>query len=366
MGKKRLDIEFVKEQFENEGYELLSEEYIGCEQKLGYICPEGHKHSITWNMWQRGQRCPCFAGRPPINIDFVRLEFAKEGYILLTKKYINAHQKLDYVCPKGHRHFITWNKWQVGKRCRYCAGNAKLTIEFIRSEFKKEGYQLLTKKYINNEQKLDYICPKGHKHSMAWTSWISGCRCVYCSKRPPISLEFVRSEFTKENYILLSDEYINAQQKLLYICSKGHKHFMTWNDWQQGTRCYYCSKERFLDESWLEKFSKACRVKPNKVELILKEFLDKLLPKEYKYVGDFKFWVSGKNPDFVHTSENKIIELFGNYWHSEKITGMPEKVHEKELVDHYKNSGFETLIVWEKELKNLDDLKERINNFNYN
>ena len=45
MGKK-LTIEFVRESFEAEGYELLTEEYIGSKQKLDYICPKGHKHSI--------------------------------------------------------------------------------------------------------------------------------------------------------------------------------------------------------------------------------------------------------------------------------------------------------------------------------
>jgi len=33
--------------------------------------------------------------------------------------------------------------------------NKKLTIEFIQEEFEKENYALLTKKYINNSQKLD-------------------------------------------------------------------------------------------------------------------------------------------------------------------------------------------------------------------
>ena len=34
----------------------------------------------------------------------------------------------------------------------------KKTIEFIRSEFAKENYKLLTTEYRNNRQKLDYIC----------------------------------------------------------------------------------------------------------------------------------------------------------------------------------------------------------------
>jgi len=46
---RKLTYEFVKESFEKEGYKLLSEEYINCEQKLDYICSKGHGHSIGWN-----------------------------------------------------------------------------------------------------------------------------------------------------------------------------------------------------------------------------------------------------------------------------------------------------------------------------
>ena len=57
MGGKRITIEFVKEQFEKKGYELTSKEYVNSQSKLDYICPEGHKTSICWGNFQRGQGC---------------------------------------------------------------------------------------------------------------------------------------------------------------------------------------------------------------------------------------------------------------------------------------------------------------------
>jgi hypothetical protein len=38
----------------------------------------------------------------------------------LTTKYINDDQKLNYICPEGHEHNTTWNNWQKGVRCRTC------------------------------------------------------------------------------------------------------------------------------------------------------------------------------------------------------------------------------------------------------
>jgi hypothetical protein len=54
-------------------------------------------------------------------IDFIKFEFEKEGYQLLTVEYKNNRQKLNYICPNGHQHSIIWNSWQQGKRCPTCA-----------------------------------------------------------------------------------------------------------------------------------------------------------------------------------------------------------------------------------------------------
>jgi len=95
--------------------------------------------------------------------------------------YINNKQKLDYICPKGHRHSINWNNWKAGRRrCFYCFGTPKLTIEFVRKSFEKYDYEFLTEVYMNSYQKLDYICPEGHKHSMTWDNWKQGYRCPTC------------------------------------------------------------------------------------------------------------------------------------------------------------------------------------------
>ncbi len=177
---EKLTYEFVKAQFEKEDYELLSKEYVNSRSKLKYRCPKGHIHSICWDSWWNGSRCFICFGKIKKTMEFVRSEFEKEDYVLLSTEYINAHKKLNYICQEGHQHSISWNHWKSGKRCFYCAGQDKPVIEFIRSEFEKESYKLLTRDYKNNKQKLDYICPNNHKHSITWSKWQQGQRCPYC------------------------------------------------------------------------------------------------------------------------------------------------------------------------------------------
>jgi len=178
---KKLTYMEIENRLNSVGYKLLDTMYKdNCLWKVKYICPFKHEHVALWTNWIQGHRCPYCARNAKPTIEFIRSEFKKENYKLLTTEYVNAYQKLDYICPQGHKYSIRWNDWHRNHRCPYCEGNARLTIEFIRFEFKKEGYKLLSNKYVNAFQKLNYICPKGHKASITWSNWRHDKRCPIC------------------------------------------------------------------------------------------------------------------------------------------------------------------------------------------
>ncbi len=177
---RRLSHEYVKKLFEKEGYKLLSE-YKNRRTKIKYGCINDHVRYMWPGDFKNGIRCAECAGLVKKNINFIKSEFADEDYILLTTEYINAHQKLKYICPNGHTYSMSWAMWQQGSRCAYCAGIGKPDIKFIRSEFKKHNYMLLTGEYKNNRQKLEYTCPSGHAHSISWVKWLNGRRCPICA-----------------------------------------------------------------------------------------------------------------------------------------------------------------------------------------
>ena len=241
MGKK-LTIGFIKESFECGGYRCLSNKYSGSRDKLDYICSKGHSGSISWTAWQQGNRCPtCFVVKNKHTIAFIKSEFEKGGYVCLSKEYVNTRSKVDYICPEGHRGSITWSNWQQGRRCPICAGVKKHTIEFIKSEFEKEGWVCVSTEYINAHSNLNYICSEGHHGSIAWSDWKKGNRCPVCSGKKKHTISFMKSEFKKDEYECLSTEYIGAHSKLDYICPKGHRGSIRWSHWQSGHRCPKCN-----------------------------------------------------------------------------------------------------------------------------
>ena len=119
---RKLTIEFVIKEFEKGGYKCLSTEYINANQKLDYICPEGHRESIKWNNWQQGIRCPTCDGNKKLTIDFIKSEFKKKEWVCISNEYINSYSNLECVCPEGHIGAIRWSNWQQGHGCSICYG----------------------------------------------------------------------------------------------------------------------------------------------------------------------------------------------------------------------------------------------------
>ena len=97
----------------------------------------------------------------------------------------------------------------------------------------------------------------------------------------------------------------------------------------------------------------------NKKETILLEILDEFFPSKFVFVGNGKFWVDRYNPDFIDEKNKLIIEMYGDYWHN--LLFQINK--DKDRLKMYSKYGYETLIVWEKELKNKDNLIHKLKGF---
>ena len=122
------------------------------------------------------------------------------------------------------------------------------------------------------------------------------------------------------------------------------------------------NKEKFKDPEFCKKFGKRFLVKPTKPEIFIEEILKDLNLEKYEYVGDFKIWIGGKNPDFINEEDKKIIEFFG-WRHTKKATGIPNKNHEKNQLKHFLKYGYKCLVLWDKDLKNTKSLKKRLIRF---
>jgi len=125
-------------------------------------------------------------------------------------------------------------------------------------------------------------------------------------------------------------------------------------------------KGRTLTDEQIKKQLSSVNAKPNKLEKGFGEFLDMLFPSQYKYVGNGVVVLGGAKPDFINTNgQKKVIEVFGDYWHSKERTGLLEDVHESQRIDHFKEYGFDCLVIWENEFRkgNQDNLISKLTSF---
>lgn len=124
-------------------------------------------------------------------------------------------------------------------------------------------------------------------------------------------------------------------------------YFYSWNHGMHPWEWMKISKEDFY-----QKLTISQQRRPNGLEISFISLIEKYnLP--FRYVGNGAIWICGKNPDFIHTENKIVLELFGDYWHKNEDEAI--------RTEHFKSHGFNTIVIWESEIKNQSE--EYIINF---
>lgn len=115
-------------------------------------------------------------------------------------------------------------------------------------------------------------------------------------------------------------------------------------------------KNKWNDPHFVKTVLISNQTKPNKAEVFLQNIINSLF-----FEGQFHLnvladeIVGGKIPDFIDKTNNKIIELYGDYWHRGQDP--------KDRINYFKTYGYDTLVIWESELKNVINLKTKLMEF---
>ena len=165
---------------------------------------------------------------------------------------------------------------------------------------------------------------------------------------------FKHGKSSKKHYCIDCNKEISWRAKRCKSCANKISSIKRWQN-------------KKYKEKTLKSMLKSSFVKPNKKEKLLNKLLNRLLPNEYKLnVKGNIIILANKVPDFVNINgQKKIIELFGDYWHSDKFIKKHGKYEdtEKGRIKYFKKYGYKTLIIWEKELKDLKIIKNKILEF---
>lgn len=120
----------------------------------------------------------------------------------------------------------------------------KYTIQEVCNYVKKLDGVCLSTIYINNKEKLDFLCKKcNYRWSMAFKCIkVQKQWCPNCVKRVPRSIHDARIIAFQRNGLCLSSYYINNKENLKWKCNKCNNIWLARFDRvNSGTWCRNCS-----------------------------------------------------------------------------------------------------------------------------
>lgn len=157
----------------------------------------------------------------------------------------------------------------------------KIEYSTVKKVFEDNGATLISKKYNNSKEKLEFICKCSNKDKKSFKEFKKYPFCSKCSSNRKLTYEEVSDYFSNNNCILLSDNYINNRQKLRYICSCGNESIITYDHFSQGHRCKKCGYKKCGDKQRYKYDEVFTYFKDNNCILLSTEYMNNRTPLDF-------------------------------------------------------------------------------------
>jgi len=170
---------------------------LGGRYKLKWKCNQSHiweatPENVIGSRAKEGTWCPKCAsvsrGRKQADtIENINLFAKSKGGKCLSESYINAQQKLNWQCGKGHTWWANANSVKSGSWCPFCAGKI-VTLDSINKWAATYSGKCISKSYKRNSLPLEWSCKAGHKWQMSLSKMQRRVKdskfwCQYCRTR---------------------------------------------------------------------------------------------------------------------------------------------------------------------------------------
>jgi hypothetical protein len=283
----KFTINDVRKIFEENTCHLISADYTRNTDRLEYVASCGHKNTIQFCNFQKGQGRLCkaclFKEKAKEKFVEVKKYFQDHGCELLAEEYVNNRHPLRYRCECGEISQIAFGDFKNGKRCSGCkskrVSQAQLTpfLE-VKKEFEKRGCVLLDESYYGAHDKLNYICKCGSRSRITFNNLKQRQFCKKCgirkrAKSQMLDFSFIKNFFGEQDCILLTGEYKGKQTRLKYVCKCGEVAETTFHVFKKSRGCKKCG---------FKKISIKSKRSLSEIRGIYRQHGCELLEKEYK------------------------------------------------------------------------------------
>jgi hypothetical protein len=235
--------------------------YENNSQKLTWRCPEGCVFETTWRVLNKKQGCIICLNKRKLSYEEIceYLASVKTKLLVTKSEYKNSYdQDLDMICPNEHNIKKTFKAYK-NHGCSICNPKSeKYDIAELKRIAAERGDTILSTEYVNAQTPLLFQCsnPDHDPYLSLWTTYnrdnvrttghVEKTQCRKCAyERLKISIAMLHRQILSEKYSILKidkGENIPSRYDVKVHCDKNHESYVTtWNRWQMGKRCPYCS-----------------------------------------------------------------------------------------------------------------------------
>lgn len=180
--------------------------------------------------------------------DFIKQQFELKGW-QLHDKYQNSRTIMNSTCTEGHNTQISWNNFQKGQGCKYCAGNVKFTYEEVKQYFEEQGCELLEETYEASVLPLNYRCSCGNMSKIDFGNFRLGRRCQQCgnnkiSEKLKTKDEEIIKLCTKNKCKFIRSWIQDKRTRIEYICKCGNQIEAYLSNFKRFPNCKKCGNKK--------------------------------------------------------------------------------------------------------------------------
>ncbi len=239
MGKTKYSYEFVKKEFENRGYELVSDNYVNVTSKLQYICKKHCDKGIQEISFSKfhGSKQGCYycgrekteaSRRTTLNKEADKELCEKHNFTYVDTKVENHAIVIYFICNHhqelGIQKMRQTNMRRGIKGCQYCSGK-NLPEWYVMKKMKEVNPNIeLLEPYNNLTTRINCICTKHNRKTRKTPQEIlKGQGCYECgleklSKNSTLSLEEYQILVSDKNPDIIVLEYYGQHSNAKFRC----------------------------------------------------------------------------------------------------------------------------------------------------
>jgi hypothetical protein len=116
-----------------------------------------------------------------LTLDEIQRDAARYGGRCLSTHYVDSLTRLEWECGAGHRWLAVAHAIRQGHWCKRCA-DARLRhpLHEVQEVALFRGGKLVSERYGNSQQKLEWECAHGHRWQASFNSVKQGSWCPQC------------------------------------------------------------------------------------------------------------------------------------------------------------------------------------------